>query len=159
MEPASPEALIPRIGLWPWAVGAAVLLLVAILLTWWLRRRRRRTYDPMSVRIAAHQEALAGLNEINAEDAREAAIRCSLVLRRYLSLAANDPALFETHEEFVSRRDALKVLQPEARAAAAVGFEKLASLKYGPDSPMDAPATVIGDGRLLLETLHGGFAA
>lgn len=83
----------------------------------------------------------------------------SLILRKYLSAAANDPALFETHEEFISRHDSLQALKPEARAAAEAGFTRLASLKYAPEIQEDAPAQVIADSRALLETLHQGFAA
>jgi len=41
-------------------------------------------------------------------------VLASLILREYLSSAAGDPALFETHEEFISRHDALQSLTPDA---------------------------------------------
>ncbi len=159
MEPASPEALIPRIGLWPWFAGAAALVLVVLAVIWIVRRRRRTAINPDAQRIAAYQEAVTGLDGMQAVDAREAAVRCSLVLRRYLSVAARDPSLYETHEEFVSRKEALQILRPEARAAATENFARLATLKYGPSPRETDPSRVIGDSRTLLETLHGGFAA
>lgn len=159
MEPASPEALIPHTGLWPWFAGAAVLTLAVVLVIWLVRRSRRTVFDPHALRIAAHEEAAAALGGIEAEDARDAAVRCSLVLRRYLATAARDPSLYETHEEFVSRKEALRILHPEARAAASEGFAILAALKYGPLQPQTEASKVIGDSRQLLETLHGGFPA
>lgn len=158
LEPASPEALLPQIGLWPWFAGAAVLAILVLVLCLVLRKRKLR-FDPVTARNAAYQEAAADLQTATAADTRDAAVRSSLVLRRYLSAAAGDPALFETHEEFVSRHDALNALTPEARAAAGEGFTRLASLKYGPELPEIAPTEVIGESRKLLETLHQGFAA
>jgi hypothetical protein len=67
--------------------------------------------------------------------------------------------LFETHEEFVSRHDALLALTPEARAATETGFTRLAALKYAPEIPDAVPAEVVAESRALLETLHHGFAA
>ena len=86
-------------------------------------------------------------------------MQTSLILRRYLSLAAEDPALFETHEEFIARNDALLSLSDAARAACATGFARLAACKYAPEVPAMAPATVVAEAHELLETLHRGFHA
>ena len=157
-EPAAPEALVPAIGLWPWWLGAA-LVLAAIVLALVLTRRKRKPYDPAAAREAAFAEAAAALGQVAADHARDAAVQSSLILRRYLSAAAGDPALFETHEEFVSRHDALQALTPEARQAADRGFARLAALKYAPGTPDAPPAEVVAESRALLETLHHGFAA
>lgn len=158
MEPVSPETLLPTIGLWPWWVGGTVAVLSIVSLWLWLARRRGKA-DPMALRRAAYQEALAGLDSVETTDPRDAAIRGSLVLRRYLSVAAGDPALFETHEEFISRHDALAALKPDARAAACDHFARLATLKYGPPRAIAEAGDVVRDSRQLLETLHSGFAA
>lgn len=157
-EPASPEALVPSIGLWPWWLGAA-LVLAAVVLALVLARRKRKPYDPAAARGEAFAEAAAALGQITADHARAAAVQSSLILRRYLSAAAGDPALFETHEEFVSRHDALQALTPEARQAADRGFARLAALKYAPGTPDAPPGEVVAESRALLETLHHGFAA
>ena len=157
-EPAPPDALVPSIGLWPWWVGGAALVLLAIVLLL-VFRKRAVPVDPAAARNAAFKEAMSALAGASAASAREAAVQGSLILRRYLSTAAGDPALFETHEEFIARRDSLAALTEAAREAAAEGFNRFATLKYAPEIP-DAPADeVIADSRRLLERLHGGFAA
>jgi hypothetical protein len=160
LEPASPEALVPRFGLWPWLLAAAILVIAAVALVIYLKKRRpAAAADIVSMRKAALAEAVAVLSGPAPETTREAAVTSSLVLRKYLAAAAGDPALFETHEEFVSRRDSLQTLTPAARAAAEEGFTRLAALKYAPEIPEAAPAQVIAESRALLETLHHGFAA
>ena len=84
-------------------------------------------------------------------------MQTSLILRKYLSLAADDPALFETQEEFIARNDALVSLTETARAACAAGFARLAAFKYAPEVPDVPPAAVVDNARELLETLHRGF--
>ena len=159
MEPVSPEALVPSIGLWPWFVGGAALVLLAIALVFLVIALRKHAIDPKAARQAAYQDAIGGLDPNTATDPRDAAIRSSLVLRRYLSVAAADPALFETHEEFISRHDALSALKPEVRDTTSQGFTKLAAMKYGPDSPAADPREIMREARQLLDTLHRGFAA
>ena len=158
MEPASPESLVPEYGLWPWFVAGAVLLVIALVL-WRILKQRRTVIDPQAARKAALVQALEALNAANPDSARNAAIQSSLILRKYLAQAASDPALYETHEEFVSRQDSLQALTAEARCAAETGFTKLASLKYAPEIPDADPAGVVAESKALLETLHQGFAA
>jgi hypothetical protein len=158
LEPASPEALLPGYGLWPWWLAAGALL-VLLLVLWLVLGKRKVTANPLAVRMAAFNEAAAALSSVAAENARAAAVQCSLILRRYLSAAAGDPALFETHEEFISRRDSLQSLTPEARASTETGFSRLAALKYSPEIPHTDPAAIIAESRGLLETLNRGFAA
>lgn len=158
MEPASPEALVPDYGLWPWFLAAGIAILIGIAVMAYVKRRKVAG-DPHAARNAAFAEATAALAGVIPDSARTAAVQSSLILRKYLSTAANDPALFETHEEFVSRHDALQALTADARAATETGFTRLAALKYAPEIPDAAPADVIADSRALLETLHHGFAA
>jgi hypothetical protein len=159
MEPVSPEALVPDLGLWPWFAGAGVLALLIVVALVVFRKRKTAGPDIQAIRKAAFAEATAAFENIHPENARESAVLSSLVLRKYLSAAADDPALFETHEEFVARRDSLLTLTPEARATAEEGFTRLAALKYAPEIPAAEPARVVADSRALLETLHHGFAA
>jgi hypothetical protein len=158
MEPASPEALIPSYELWPWLTAAAVLFALLLILLWLLLKKRKpAAINLMALRKAAFDDAKAALENITPTTCRETAVITSLILRKYLSTAANDPALFETHEEFISRHDSLQALTAEARAAAEAAFTRLASLKYAEEIPDDDPAEVIADARKLLETLHQGF--
>ena len=160
LEPAAPESLIPASPVEPWMIVLAVLVVLAgVVLAYFLMRKRAVAPDPRFLRQAAREEAVAALQSIGPVPPREAAVLSSLILRKYLSVAAGDPALFETHEEYVSRHEALKDFSEEARGSAGLGFARLASMKYAADSP-DLPTPAVIDGsRALLEVLHRGFRA
>lgn len=159
LEPSPPEVLLPDSWVEPWMITAAVALLVVALAVLILKRKKAAPLDPLAMRRTAYAEATAALGEIDAIQARDAAVRSSLILRKYLSVAAGDPALFETHEETISRHDALKDFSEDARAAAGQGFARLASLKYAAEIPDAAASEVVAGSRALLETLHHGFRA
>jgi hypothetical protein len=157
---ASPEALLPDHGLWPWWASAVLsAIVIGVALALFFRKRRTAAFDPCKMREDAFREALGKLAGIRTDDPRDAAVQCSLVLRKYLSVAAADPALYETHEEFIARRDALQALSDAARTAAESGFSRLAALKYGPEIPGTPAGDVVAESRGLLETLHHGFTA
>lgn len=158
LEPASPEALLPVGGWWHgWAVAALAALVVVALAWWW--RRRRSAAGFLTIRNAAYAEAVAALARVTTDDVRDAAVQASFILRRYLAVAAGDPALYESHEEFILRRDVLPALAAADRAAAAAGFSRLAAMKYAPEIPAAAVPDVIAQCRELLENLHTGLAA
>ena len=157
LEPASPEALVPDSWLEPWMIVVAVFLMIALLLVVILKKKKVAPLDPLAVRQAAHAAAAAALDKIGAVPAREAAVHSSLILRRYLSVVAGDPALFETHEEYVSRHEALKDFSEDARSSAGLGFSRLAAMKYAAEIPDMATDEVIAGARKLLETLHHGI--
>jgi len=159
LEPPSPETLLPDSSWWLWLVPAAIGVLLGIGVLIYLRKRKPVAAGIDKRREVAFAEAVAGISAVVADDVREAVVLCSLILRKYLSVAADDPALYETHEEFVSRHDSLLALTAEARAATEAGFSRLAAMKYAPEVPAVAAAEVIADARSLLETLHHGFAA
>lgn len=159
MEPASPGALLPDSRWWLWLAAAIVVLAASGVILYLRKKRSAGSNNPGALRDAAFAEAVAAMAAIATDDVRNAAVLASLILRKYLSIAAGDPALFETHEEFVARHDALSALTAEARAATAEGFGRLAALKYAPEIPAAAEEEVIAQARTLLETLHHGFAA
>ncbi len=159
LEPASPECLVPDSWLEPWMMVVAVLLVIALLAVVILKKKKVVPLDPLAVRQAAHAAAAAAIDKIGAVPAREAAVQSSLILRRYLSVVAGDPALFETHEEYVSRHEALKAFSEDARSAAGLGFARLAAMKYAAEIPDMATDEVIAGARKLLETLHHGIRA
>ncbi len=159
-DAASPEALLPDHGLWPWWAAAVLIVLVITAVMFLVfRKRKAAALDPRKIREEVFREALGSLSAIRTDDPRDSSVQCSLVLRKYLSVAASDPALYETHEEFISRRDALQSLSDAARSAAGSGFSRLAALKYGPEIPGTPAAGIIAESRALLETLHHGFTA
>jgi hypothetical protein len=135
----------------------AIILVLCVIAIFLLKKKKREKTDPIAARKAAYAEASAALGKIGFVTGREAAIQSSLIVRRYLSTAAGDPALFETQEETISRHDALKDFSEEARQAADRGFARLASLKYAAVPPDVEAINVTAESRDLLETLHHGF--
>ncbi len=159
LEPPSPDALVPDSPIEPWMVVAAVLVMIGLLMWLVFRKKKSPVALQREARHAAHAEAFSALNSIHPDGPRDAAIQCSLILRKYLSIAAGDPALFETHEETLARHEAFASFNEETRRAAADGFSQLAALKYAPDFPEVLTNNVIHQSRALLETLHSGFQA
>ncbi|MES2439458.1 MAG: hypothetical protein V4584_10345 [Verrucomicrobiota bacterium] len=159
LEPASPEALVPDSWVEPWMIVIAALLALGALAFCLLKKKKSALFDPFAVRRAAHAEAAAALEKIGPVAPREAAVQASLILRRYLSVAAGDPALFETHEEYLSRHEALKSFSEDARGSTALGFARLAAIKYSPENADMETAQVIAGSQTLLEILNHGFRA
>jgi hypothetical protein len=159
LEPSAAEALVPDSLVEPWMLGLLALLALAVVVWVIFKKRKRLEVDPQAARRAAHAQATADLSGLANSSPREAAVQCSLTLRKYLSVVANEPALFETHEEYVSRHAALMKFTEEARAAAGVEFAKLATLKYTPATPDMQTPEVVASSRALLEILHHGEQA
>lgn len=159
MEPTSPEALVPDSWVEPWMIPVFAIVVLTLLAFLFFRKKKPAPVDPMAARKAAYAEASTALTAVHSTQARDAAVQCSLILRKYLSVAVADPALYETHEETLARHEALKEFSDEARHAAETGFTRLASMKYAADQPDIAAADVISESLALLETLHHGFRA
>lgn len=121
----------------PFAWACAVLVPLAALAAWWIYSRRSRVAVPGTTPL---QDALAALGELDADlpAMRECALRLSMILRSFLAGQTQDPALYETHEEFSQRMDSLAnvplVCQYETREL----LEYLAEFKYAGDSGCDA---------------------
>ncbi len=65
----------------------------------------------------------------------------------------NEPALYETHEEFVGRHQGLKDLPEDVRLETGTFFGKLAAMKYAPeDMPMEG--VIRDEGIAILERIH-----
>jgi hypothetical protein len=158
-EPPSPEALVPDSPLEFWMILIPIILAIIVMAVILLKKRKRPKNDPNILRKRAFEEAVAALGQIGHVAGRDAAIQSSLILRKYLSAAAGDPALFETQEETIARHEALKDFSEEARAAAGRGFARLASLKYAAMPPDVEAVNVTAESRELLETLHRGLQA
>ena len=157
MESSTVEALIPKAETpWLWIIIGVVL--VASLIFWLIRRRLKRAKDPANIREAAYKDAIAAFDAIPQNDPHAAALESSMTLRKYLSITAEDPALFETHEEFVSRHDALQKIPQSTRDEVAAIFNRLAMIKYAPDSINTNAETIIGDSRQLLHALRAALA-
>ena len=145
------EPLLPAPGLPPALIGLGVVAVIAA--TVLLRRRKTLAADPRHAREEAYLLARHELEAVPEGGMQMAATRVSLVLRRYLATACGDPALFETHEEFISRHAALSGYPEELRKVTAEGFSHLARLKYGREADGD-PVALFGAARQLLDRLH-----
>jgi hypothetical protein len=132
--PPSAESLAPSWVLLPWHLVAAGCLLVAAALglaVFRKLRKHRRTAAKADPRTAALDAALAALDALP-EPAPPAEV--SSIVRSFLFSGLDDPALFETQEEFNARDKALAAV-PESQRAGLAGFlNRLAELKYAPDA-------------------------
>ena len=149
-EPLLPDSSFP---LWAWLLILAATLLLAALAWSLLRRKKIGLIDPRQVREEAYRRATAELAVPTTGTMQEAATKVSVTLRRYLAVVSGDPALFETHEEFVARHESLASYPQELRAITAEGFSHLARLKYGREAKGD-PVALFSSARQLLDQLH-----
>lgn len=131
------EALAGTGMLW-YVIGGALLLLLAAavaLLLWWQHHKRPATLGPSPLQRA--MEELAALED-ELPPLRPCALRLSLLLRSYLAGRTQDPALFETQEEFNQRMDALATLPEAVRPATRELLEELAAYKYAGETATDS---------------------
>lgn len=158
LEPTAPENLVPSSWWWVWVAIIATIGCVAALI-WWIRHRKhapsRRAPNTKAIAFA---EAVAALTQLPPRNPRETATSVSLILRRYLARITDDPALYETHEEFIARHDALAGLPTEARNHTATTFSHLASLKYAPTTLTEEPTDIINQAKQLLRILNSAPA-
>ncbi len=137
---------------WFFVAAGLIVLVVAFIL---FLKRKRPTHDPLREKREAYSEAEAALSVAGERGSRETAIEVSLILRRYLARSLNEPALFETHEEFIARHDGLASLPEDVRNATGEFFERLAALKYAPEeASAEASSALVTDGKVLLERIY-----
>lgn len=130
-----PAPLLPGIPMpwWGWSILAFLMIAGAASL-FALLYRRRATGSPDS-HFHDSRSALERLRPLIPDlPLAEVATESSLVLRHYLVHTLREPALFETHEEFLLRSDALSKLPGGARQRLAPLLSELAAAKYGPSS-------------------------
>lgn len=157
LESSTIEPMIPKSEI-PWLWIALISAILAVILAIVIYQRRKRANDPKKIREHAFQQSLADLDAITHADAQSAAVQSSMILRKYLSIAADDPALYETHEEFIARHDALQKIPQQKRNETSATFARLAALKYAPTTPDAHAEPIIGESRDLLVSLHAALA-
>ena len=158
LELAEPRDAIDLVPTWDpqlWWVFAAVAVIAAIVFLVLLLLRRKPTVDASKEKREAYLEAKAALSGDAVTEPRESAIRVSMILRRYLARSMNEPALFETHEEFIARHDGLKDLPDALKSEVGDFFSMLATTKYAPDDivSVDANSSQTA-GAAILERIH-----
>ncbi len=143
LEPhIAPEIFLDNSTMWLWVAGACALLLLIILTVYLVLRARRK---PAVVPPSAESIALLRLDALAQSDQHENAaamsIELSLILREYITGETSDPTLYETHQEFHQRLDALSGMPKSCHEETYQLLDDLARLKYaGPQQQSPAAA-------------------
>ncbi|WP_193213091.1 DUF4381 family protein [Luteolibacter marinus] len=154
LVPAEPLLPDPALPAWAWiAIALVALGLVGLVIVLARKQRKSPAENARAAVEEAYRQACSELNSTPSGSIQEIATRVSVILRRYLATAAKDPALFETHEEFIARHAALSGYPEDLRATTAEGFSHLARLKYGRDAT-GSPDVLLTGARQLLDRLH-----
>ncbi len=124
--------LVPTWELEWWWIALPAAFLILLILLGYLLLKKSKVYDPKRAKREAFQQALSELTELNVSLGKENVILVSLVMRKYLAKSMHEPALYETHEEFIGRHDAIKDLDAELKSDISNYFSELALIKYGP---------------------------
>lgn len=117
-------------------VSAVALVLVVLLAAALLYLRRQRLAKRAAQAVTPLETALQALAALEEElpPLRLCALRLSLLLRTYLAGCAQDPALYETQEEFSQRMDSLENIPRPFRPELHDLLDELASFKYVAES-------------------------
>ncbi|MFN5638055.1 MAG: hypothetical protein ACK5AA_00755, partial [Akkermansiaceae bacterium] len=147
--------LVPNWELEWWHIVLSASILIFAIFLGYLFLRKSKIQYPNQSKLLAYQDALSGLEKLDASIGKENVIIVSLVLRQYLAKAMNEPALYETHEEFIGRHDAIKGLSEDLKLEITNYFSKLAAIKYGPDEGAVADVDTLKQGAIkFLERIH-----
>lgn len=147
---------------WPWwlwtmlAFVSAGIILVVIA---FVRERNKLKGGGRRIDHAgAYRHAVEEIEASSPLQSQEAATRISGAIRLYLATVCGDPSLFETHEEFLGRHQALQSFPEETRSQVTAILCQLAAMKYArPDSP---EASKLGArSRSVIDQLHQQVAA
>ncbi|MFC7336283.1 hypothetical protein ACFQY0_03770 [Haloferula chungangensis] len=148
---------------WPWWAWVLVALGV-LLLAVWLRAmfRKGQSSEAPNLQLIHDQALQLAMEKIDLAAqqtaVQAAATTCSEAIRRYLATVASDPSLYETHEEFLARHEALNSFPAELKEEVSNTFNRLAKMKYG-KSPAGDPGVIASEGRSLLTQLHENLPA
>ena len=152
---SDPGPLLPgvHVPVWVWVVGTLAVLAVILLALFLLRRPKPASATIEEIYQNSRKELESLRGHLDKRPLAAVATGASLAMRRYLAACLTEPALYETHEEFLLRDDALAKLPSGSREHLNPLLTHLAELKYGP-SIQDASAA----GALIdrcLEVLQG----
>lgn len=124
----------------PVGIGLLIALLLAGIGLWvWKRRSALPAVPRTPLQIA--MQALEAFREAPPATLRESSLRVSMILRSFLAGQAQDPALFETHEEFSRRMDSLASVPVSCRHDMHRLLDELAEFKYAGATTQDAART------------------
>lgn len=114
-------------------IGIIALVLIAVIITVFLiiRNHSSKEEKPSAAQIAVAELEMLTHSHLSI---RELAIQISFIFRRFLSGETDDPALYETQQEFNRRPTALIGLSPEKQLSTRNILDQLSSLKYEPNT-------------------------
>ncbi len=121
-------------------VLASILILSLGYLIYWFSKRKRSPQappPPFTLKEALHE--LTGI-EKQTLSSNEQATEISLLMRRFLMIHFEDPALYETHEEYLKRGHGLEHLPKASHQQLSDYLSELASIKY--HGPTDDPSQI-----------------
>ena len=124
-----PSNFMPELFWTPLMIaGASALLLVLLMLILYLAYRKKSVVPPPT----SKQIALTALDKLRHQEIhmQEFSITLSMIMRQFIAGQTQDPALFETHQEFSQRIDSLSALPPKQQYAMHSLLDHLAELKY-----------------------------
>lgn len=133
-----PRAFLPDPAPWwqSWwgllAMAFSVMLIGLILYFIFSRKSKTNLRKTLLDRARERLDHLK--SEADAEEPQTIATRISIIIRQYLEAAFDDPALFETNEEFSLRPHALEKLHPDSRKPVTDHLNELSQLKYVPST-------------------------
>ncbi len=151
-----PESFMDQVWLTPLAWSLLATLAVALIaLVVWFAVRKKRPAAPLPTQEELALSAIDQL-EANLPPLRECSLRLSMILRSFLTGEADDPALFETHQEFNLRVDALSSLPEPVQQPTRELLEIMAEIKYAGDVPPDRDKArqLCEDTRDLIARIH-----
>lgn len=134
--PVSPDMLnIPfELGVFHWIIIISVILLLIGAIAILTRKKKQNTIPPTPEQIAAEKIRTLATKTLNL---KTTATELSLILRSYFSTRSEDPALFETQQEFNKRVDSLTSLPETLQITSRDLLQEMSSLKYASESPDD----------------------
>ncbi len=153
-ELTPPEAVMISDTFWfSVAISAIVLLILAITVIILIKKIfSKRKLEKI---LLPFEQALLKLLQLQQAPPapRAAALECSLIFRRVLKEETGDKSLYETHEEFSMRSDALNSLPRDYREPVRQYLQKLSRFKYTPEESMEPSSSLIEEGLALMEHL------
>lgn len=114
------------------SILGVILALVIILLRKYFFRKKIVPLGPGEIAAEKIRDILA-----SSPDLKTASVQLSLIFRSYLTGKAEDPALYETQQEFNRRGDALASIPLEFQNPSRELLDQMARLKYEPRSEQD----------------------
>lgn len=135
---ATPDNLLqlPLLSPLEWTLLISIIAIVLAILILLLRKFAIHKKTPP---LTPGEVAISKVNSIvsSLPDLKTASVQLSLIFRSYLTGKAEDPALYETQQEFNRRGDALASIPLEFQNSSRELLDQMARLKYEPRSEQD----------------------